>query len=147
MPTQDCHQNPPLSCRLHRLSPLWLFCSSLFAFLCNVSFFIAFETFPCFLFFLLSSKILHHVSVFVAVETLWFSVFEIVVGSSNIHWLSSTTICGFCACLVIMVSLHWFVSLSYWCYCYLLLFKNFWHRYQWVSQYCLDDILSCILLQ
>ena len=57
-------------------------------------FFIIFETFSCFLLFLLLT-FLGYIAILITVKVFWLSILEIVVGLSNVHRLSSFSICYF----------------------------------------------------
>ena len=110
-------------------------------------FFVTFETGSCIPFPLLCSAFLCHMSIFVAVEALQLPVFKVVVGLSNIHWLSPSSICCSCGCLVILSSFYGLISLSYRYNCHFPLLECLGHCYGWITQYRLDYIVSYILLQ
>ena len=112
-----------------------------------MSFLLAFETCPCFVFFPFCSALFCHMSILVTVEALQFSIFEVIVGLSNIHWLSSSSICHSCGCFVILLSFCELISLSYRCNCHFPLLECLGHCYGWITQYCLDYVMSYILLQ
>ena len=52
-------------------------------------------------------------------------VCDIVIRLFNIHWLLSSTICHFCFYLVVVLSFHRLISLSYWGNCHFPFFKHF----------------------
>ena len=121
----------------------WLLSFTIFG---NMLFFITLEAFPSLFFFLLPTFFCH-MAVLVVIEILWLPVFEIIIGLSNVHRLSSPSICHFCAHLIIMSSFCGFIPLFYWGNCYLLLFKCLWCCNGWVSQYYLDDVGLYVLFQ
>ena len=90
-----------------------------------MSFFVTFETFSCFLLFLLPT-FLGYIVILVTVKVFWLSILEIVVGLSNVHGLSSPSICYSCICFIIMSSFHRLILLSYWGDYHLPFFKHFW---------------------
>ena len=69
------------------LNLLFLHQLCFFTVLGYMPFFVTLETFPYFSFFLLRLAFLCYVSILVAVEVLWLSILEVVVGLSNIHGL------------------------------------------------------------
>ena len=55
-------------------------------------FFVVLETLSDFLLFLLIPTFFGYMAVLVAIEALWLPIFEIIIGFSNIHQLSSYVI-------------------------------------------------------
>ena len=75
-------------------------------------FFVTFKTCSGLSFFLLHLAFLCHMSVLVAVEALRLSIFEVVIGLSNVCGLTLPSICCSNACLVIVVFFCEFIFLS-----------------------------------
>ena len=96
--------------------------------------------------FFFCSAFFCHIAVLVAVEALGLPIFEVIVGLPNVHWLFLSSINCSCASLVVMFSFHGFVSLFYWYDCYFLLLECLGYCYRWIIQYCLDNVMSNILL-
>ena len=96
-----------------------------FAVLGNMSFFLTFETFPGFTFFLLWSASLCHMSIFVVIETFGLPVFKVVIELPNVHGLTSPSASCSCSCLVIVSSFHGLILLFYWHYSHLSLLECF----------------------
>ena len=74
-------------------------------------FFVTFETFPSFLLFPLPA-FFGHIAILVAIEVLWFSIFEITVGLFYIHKLFSSSIYHSHSCLVVMSSFCGFLGIT-----------------------------------
>ena len=136
VPTRDLCQNPPCSSHFHCLilsGPSFFHCLLSFVVSGDMSFLVAFEAHSGLSFFLLYLVFLCHMSILVVVEALQLPILKVLVGPSNVHWLSPSTIHYSSACLVIMAFFCGFISLSDWCYCHFPFFKWFWHGYWWVS--------------
>ena len=88
----------------------WL---SFFAILGNVCFLITFKASSHFFLFLLPT-FLGHMAIFVAIKVLQLSIFEVVIVLSNIHGLSSPTICHSYSCFIVLSSFCEFIFLSNW---------------------------------
>ena len=91
----------------------FLHCLFSFAIFDNMPLLVIFKTHPCFLLLLFCSAFFCHVAILVAVKALGLSIFEIIIGLSNIHWLSLSSISYSSASLVIMSPFYGFISLSY----------------------------------
>ena len=150
MPTRDYCQNSVLFSRLCHLILLGLVISSLTIFLCspwqcvllshiwNISWFRILSS---------SISIFCHVPIFVAIEAFRLPIFKVVIGFPNVHRLTSSSISCSYSYLVIMLFFCGLIPLTYWCYSHLPLLECFWYSYQWVSQYCFDNIMLYILFQ